>query len=124
MRAGRKTLPANSLTISSPAFWREVLSTARNQNEAVSGPTYWARSNISLPTNATTPDETTLTQAALVTGGQSQIAPRDAWASGEESIAYTQDLWPWVLLGMIGLVVLDLYAKRVRLFGYRTIKFT
>jgi hypothetical protein len=28
-----------------------------------------------------------------------------------------------VLLGMIGLFVLDLYARRVRLFGYRTIKF-
>ena len=36
---------------------------------------------------------------------------------------YTQDLWPWVLLGVVGLFLLDLYAKRVRLFGYRTIKF-
>lgn len=71
----------------------------------------------------TTPDATALTQAALVTGGTSQVTPRDAWATGEESVAYTQDLWPWVLLGMIGLVLLDLYAKRVRLFGYRTIKF-
>ncbi len=71
----------------------------------------------------TTPDDVALTQAALVTGGTSQVTPKDAWITDDESIAYTQDLWPWVLLGMIGLIMLDLYAKRVRLFGYRTIKF-
>jgi hypothetical protein len=38
-------------------------------------------------------------------------------------VHYTQDLWPFVLLGVLGLFLLDLYAKRVRLFGYRTIKF-
>ena len=36
---------------------------------------------------------------------------------------YTQDLWPWALLGVVAIFLLDLYAKRVRLFGYRTIKF-
>ena len=71
----------------------------------------------------TTPDASALKQAAIVTGGADQLAPKDAWTAGDESIAYTQDLWPWVLLGMIGLIVLDLYGKRVRLFGYRTIKF-
>lgn len=71
----------------------------------------------------TTPDASALKQAAIVTGGSDQVSPADAWKPGDESIAFTQDLWPWVLLGMIGLFVLDLYARRVRLFGYRTIKF-
>jgi hypothetical protein len=38
-------------------------------------------------------------------------------------VKYPQDLWPFVLIGVAGLFLLDLYAKRVRLFGYRTIKF-
>jgi hypothetical protein len=71
----------------------------------------------------TTPDDTALAQASAVTGGTDQIAPAVAWKAGEESVSYTRDLWPWVLLAMAGLIVLDIYAKRVRLFGYRTIKF-
>lgn len=71
----------------------------------------------------TTPDTAALDQAAIVTGGTGQLAPKDAWKAGDESVAYTQDLWPWVLLGMIALFLLDLFARRVRLFGYRTIKF-
>jgi Ca-activated chloride channel homolog len=71
----------------------------------------------------TTPDDTALKQAAVVTGGGDQLAPKDAWLPGAESVSYTQDLWPWVLLAMIGLIVLDIYMRRVRLFGYRTIKF-
>jgi hypothetical protein len=71
----------------------------------------------------TTPDATALKQAAIVTGGSDQIAPAAAWKAGDESVAYTEDLWPWVLLGLIGLYLLDLYARRVRLFGYRTINF-
>lgn len=71
----------------------------------------------------TTPDETPLRQAAVVTGGGDQLAPAAAWKADAESISYTRDLWPWVLLAMTGLIVLDVYARRVRLFGYRTIKF-
>src|SRR5688572_1878218 len=71
----------------------------------------------------TSPDDTALTQAAQVTGGSAQLAPQAAWKADEESVSYTRDLWPWVLLAMAGLIVLDVYAKRVRLFGYRTIKF-
>ncbi len=71
----------------------------------------------------TTPDTKPLEQAAQVTDGTDQLAPADAWKATEESVTYTRDLWPWVLLFMAGLIVLDVYAKRVRLFGYRTIKF-
>jgi Ca-activated chloride channel homolog len=64
-----------------------------------------------------------LQHAALVTGGHDQATPQQLWDAGTEKISYTQDLWPYVLLIVAGLFLLDLYAKRVRLFGYRTIKF-
>jgi Ca-activated chloride channel family protein len=71
----------------------------------------------------TSVDTTPLVHAALVTGGKDQAEPPTIWDAGGESIPYTRDLWPWVLLVAVGLLVLDTYAKRVRLFGYRTIRF-
>ncbi len=71
----------------------------------------------------TTPDPAPLEHAALVTGGVDQIAPARAYDAMGESIRYTEDLWPWVLLLVALALVLDIYFKRVRLFGYRTIKF-
>lgn len=41
------------------------------------------------------------------------------WVGAE----HAHHLWPWVLLGVAGLFLVDRYAKRVRLFGYRVIKF-
>ena len=55
--------------------------------------------------------------------GMDQAEPAKLWDPGKQSVDYTQDLWPYVLLGVVGLFLLDLYSKRVRLFGYRTIKF-
>ena len=73
----------------------------------------------------TTPDTEPLKHAAKVSGGLDQAPVAGVWKAADgESVSYTQDLWPWVLLGVIGLFILDLYAKRVRLFGYRTIKFS
>jgi Ca-activated chloride channel family protein len=71
----------------------------------------------------TTPDPEPLRHAAQVSGGHDQAKPAEIWATNNESVKYTQDLWPFVLIGVVGLFLLDLYAKRVRLFGYRTIKF-
>jgi hypothetical protein len=71
----------------------------------------------------TTPDPVPLEHAAQVSGGHDQATPAQVWDAAHESVSYTQDLWPWVLLGVVALFLLDLYAKRVRLFGYRTIKF-
>ena len=71
----------------------------------------------------TTPDLEPMKHAAQVSGGHDQAQPAQIWDPGKEKVSYTQDLWPWVLLGVAGLFLLDLYAKRVRLFGYRTIKF-
>jgi hypothetical protein len=71
----------------------------------------------------TTPDTEPLRHAAQVSGGHDQAAPAQLWDAGTEHVSYAQDLWPYVLLGVAFLFLLDLYAKRVRLFGYRTIKF-
>jgi len=71
----------------------------------------------------TTPDPEPLRHAAQVSGGRDQAQPAEIWDPGKEKVSYTQDLWPYVLLGVLALFLLDLYAKRVRLFGYRTIKF-
>ncbi|HEU0037322.1 MAG TPA: VWA domain-containing protein [Kofleriaceae bacterium] len=71
----------------------------------------------------TTPDPEPLRHAAKVSGGLDQAEPAKIFAAGDESVKYTQDLWPYVLIGVVGLFLLDLYAKRVRLFGYRVIKF-
>jgi len=72
----------------------------------------------------TTPDLEGMKHAAQVSGGHDNIKPTEVWDPGKENTPYTQDLWPYVLIGIIGLFILDLYAKRVRLFGYRTIKFS
>jgi hypothetical protein len=72
----------------------------------------------------TTPDPEPLRHAAQVSGGHDQAKPAQIWETkAGESVKYAQDLWPYMLLIVVGLFILDLYAKRVRLFGYRTIKF-
>jgi len=64
-----------------------------------------------------------LRHAAQVSGGVDQAKPAQVWDAQGEKVPYTEDLWPYVLLVVVGLFILDLYAKRVRLFGYRTIRF-
>ncbi|MBP9206629.1 MAG: VWA domain-containing protein [Kofleriaceae bacterium] len=71
-----------------------------------------------------TPDREPLHQAATVTGGADDATPAQVWDAGGESMATTQDLWPFVLLAVVVLFLLDLYARRVRLFGYRTVRFS
>ncbi|MCA9676761.1 MAG: VWA domain-containing protein, partial [Myxococcales bacterium] len=71
----------------------------------------------------TTPDPTPLEHAAVVTGGQGDPEPAAVWNPDKETVSYVEDLWPWVLLAVAGLLLLDIFAKRARLFGYRTIRF-
>jgi hypothetical protein len=71
----------------------------------------------------TTPDPAPLQHAALVTGGTDDVSPAAVWDPQKENIAYVEDLWPWVLLAAAALFILDIYVKRLRLFGYRTIRF-
>lgn len=70
-----------------------------------------------------TPDEEPLKHAALVSGGLDQAPVDRIWDPGDEDIKYTQDLWPWILLFVACLLIADIYMKRIRVFGYRTIKF-
>jgi hypothetical protein len=50
----------------------------------------------------TTPDPEPLRHAAQVSGGRDQAQPAEIWDPGKEKVSYTQDLWPWVLLGVVG----------------------
>jgi hypothetical protein len=72
----------------------------------------------------TSADTEALEHAAKVSGGHPQAKPAQVWDAEGEKVPYTEDLWPYVLIAVVGLFILDLYAKRVRLFGYRTIKFS
>jgi Ca-activated chloride channel homolog len=71
----------------------------------------------------TSPDEEPLRHAALVSGGKNKPTPDQIWDPEGQHKTYTEDLWPWILLVVACLIVLDIYFKRVRVFGYRTIKF-
>jgi Ca-activated chloride channel homolog len=65
-----------------------------------------------------------LQQAAIVTGGlASPTGPQLFTVTQGESIEYTRDLWPWVLLIVAALLIIDMYCKRLRLFGYRPVRF-
>ena len=68
-------------------------------------------------------NEKPLRHAALVTGGSNNATPKAVFKTYNETIDYTQDLWPWVLLFTAFAFLLDIYFKRIRVFGYRTIKF-
>jgi uncharacterized membrane protein len=69
------------------------------------------------------PDPEPLRQVGVVTGGVASIAPAALADAGGETIKYHRDLWPFVLLGAAAFFILDLYLRRVRLFGYRAMKF-
>jgi Ca-activated chloride channel family protein len=70
----------------------------------------------------TTPDTAPLEHAATVTQGLARPAPERVFDPMGESIEYSEDLWPWVLLAVACLLLLDIYFKRLRLFGYRTMR--
>jgi Ca-activated chloride channel homolog len=83
---------------------------------------------VSLPYPAeylrTTPDEEPLRQAGVITGGLEQPKPAQIYATAPgEAIKYHKDLWPYVLVAVALAFLLDVYLRRVRLFGYRAIKF-
>ena len=62
--------------------------------------------------------------AAQVSGGHDQAKPAQIWdAERREASSTRRTSGPTCCSACVGLFLLDLYAKRVRLFGYRTIKF-
>jgi Ca-activated chloride channel homolog len=82
---------------------------------------------VSLPYPAeylrSTPDTEPLRQIGLVTGGLASPRPADLAATQGETIKYHRDLWPLVLLAVACFFMLDVYLRRVRLLGYRAMKF-
>jgi len=70
-----------------------------------------------------TPDPEPLRQVGVVTGGIAQVAPAQLADAGGETIKYHRELWPFVLLGAACFFMCDLYLRRVRIFGYRPMKF-
>jgi hypothetical protein len=76
----------------------------------------------------TSPDQAPLQHAAYVTVGPDHekwgnADPKTVWNPDKQSVSYVEDLWPWVLLAVAGLLLLDIYAKRLRILGNRTIRF-
>ncbi len=69
-------------------------------------------------------DPAPLMYAAKVTGGDHAREPKRVFEPGSQSISYRKDLWPWVVLFAACLLALDTLLKRVRLFGYRVIRFS
>jgi Mg-chelatase subunit ChlD len=68
----------------------------------------------------TSPDPGPLRRLAEITGGHDQPAPAQLWDPGRETTRHRQDVWPHLVLAAAALLILDLYGKRVRLFGHRT----
>src|SRR5262249_26832332 len=69
------------------------------------------------------PDPEPLRQAALGTGGLASPAPAQLFARTGEKIETHRELWPFVLLAVACLFLCDVYLRRVRLFGYRPLRF-
>jgi uncharacterized membrane protein len=65
-----------------------------------------------------------LKHAALVTGGLNSAEPAKIFEPKGDSIRFVEDLWPWVMLFVACGILVDLYLKRVRIFGYRTVEFS
>ncbi len=70
-----------------------------------------------------TPNLEPLQQAAIITGGATRPKASEIFARAGESIKYHRDLWPYVLMVVAMLFVIDVFLRRVRLFGYRSVKF-
>jgi len=63
-------------------------------------------------------DEDRLWRTARVGGGLADPSPAALFDPGTEQMRYHRDLWPWVLYVVLGLFLLDVLLRRVRIFGY------
>jgi len=77
----------------------------------------------------TEPRQVPLRHAATVTGGLNLDNPIHKpkavfKPAPDEKDIYIEDLWPWVLLLVAMLLILDLYFKRIRVFGHRVMRFS
>jgi Mg-chelatase subunit ChlD len=65
---------------------------------------------------ALAPDVATLSQVAAATGGALDPEPAAAFAPGGEVVRYHEELWPRLIGAAIAVFLLDILARRVRLF--------
>ena len=72
--------------------------------------------------SVTGPNPTALAQAAVISGGLENPTPKQLLDAGGEKILYHEDLWPWVLMAVAIAFLADVYLRRVRFLGYRTMK--
>jgi Mg-chelatase subunit ChlD len=66
------------------------------------------------------PDNGALGRAAAVTGGRLDPSPSALFDPGDERIRFSRAMWPWALYLALGLFLLDVLLRRVRIFGHRT----
>ena len=69
------------------------------------------------------PDEEQLKQLATISGGIDQAKPKQVYDNQGMVEKFHKDLWPYVLMAVACAFMIDLYLRRVRIFGYRAIKF-
>lgn len=64
------------------------------------------------------PNRRKLERVAMVTGGSVAPTIKAMMSADGEKLRYNKDLWAWVLYVLLGLFLLDVLLRRVRLFGY------
>ncbi|HEX4338537.1 MAG TPA: VWA domain-containing protein [Polyangiaceae bacterium] len=67
------------------------------------------------------PDAERLGRVALATGGTLDPQPSELFSPGTEKIVYREPLWSRLLMAAVGLFVLDLLVRRVRLFDRKVV---
>jgi hypothetical protein len=65
-------------------------------------------------------DTDLLSRAARVSGGETDPPAGRVFDPRGERIRYHRDLWPWFIYVIIGLFLLDVLLRRIRIFGHRT----
>jgi len=64
-------------------------------------------------------DRQLLSRAASVSRGRIDPSVPQLFDPGGDKIRFHKDLWPWVIYLILGLFLLDVLLRRVRIFGYR-----
>ena len=64
-------------------------------------------------------DQKKLKRIATVAGGLVDPKPPAIFAAGKEKIRYHKDFWNWLLYVALGLLLVDVLLRPVRIFGYR-----
>lgn len=81
----------------------------------------WGTLSLSYPREylALPPDLEILARVAEFTGGKRCESAADAMDPGAEKIRFLRGLWPYLVGAALLLLLLDVFLRRVRLFGYR-----